>query len=80
MIVSVWDEHPGPKENMEIQEATIPKIQYRRMLIECPTLADLEKVREELINSGVPPHEKLEFSQWQKPKANWYIYASWTEG
>ena len=77
MFVPVWVDQV--KENFGLQEAETPVIQWRRMLLEGPTLKDLQTAYEKLVEGGVPLDAKIEFLQWNSPKENFYIHASWQE-
>ena len=80
MIIPIWESHESPKENLEIQESNIPAIQYRRMILQSPTVNDLSIVKEKMLEAGIPENAEISFSQWNTPSTNWYIYASWSEG
>ena len=77
MIIPVWDDHEQPKEDLEIQSAAVPRMEYRRLLAKDLTLASLATIYQALIEADIPADAILEFQQWNSPESNWYIHARW---
>ena len=78
MIVPAWDGCEQMSDNMGAQKSTIPQINYVRMLLIDPDVSDLVKCQKALKEKGVPSDAKIEFSRWNSPSNNWYIFASWS--
>jgi len=77
MIVPAWEGFEQISESMGVQESQIPKINYVRMLLINPSVADLSKCQKVLEDKGVPSNANIEFSRWNNPPNNWYVHASW---
>lgn len=59
------------------ERAVTKPLNKARITLESPILSDLQKAAAEMMREGVPKDAMVGFHQWNKPKDNYYLIATW---